>query len=121
MQLVFLRMSGSRYIYYTSLDWIRDVMVNKFSKWWVVWAVIVAMLTGGCSSIINLIIISPTPQASFTPSGTATTSSTPFQAVTNTPIIIPPTFTPSATYPPLPPQTPLPTHTPPPPHHPIPT
>ncbi len=53
--------------------------------------------------------------------GTATYSPTPFQAVTNTAIVIPPSYTPTATFTPTATNTPLPTDTPTPTETPLPT
>jgi peptidoglycan/xylan/chitin deacetylase (PgdA/CDA1 family) len=50
-----------------------------------------------------------------------TASSTPFQAMTNTPIVIPPTYTPTATFTPSATNTPIPTDTPVPTETPVPT
>jgi peptidoglycan/xylan/chitin deacetylase (PgdA/CDA1 family) len=75
----------------------------------------------GCSRIVNANIETIVPQLSITPSITATTTATPFMTTTNTPIIIPPTYTSTPTYTPSVTNTPLPTDTPMPTDTPIPT
>jgi peptidoglycan/xylan/chitin deacetylase (PgdA/CDA1 family) len=57
----------------------------------------------------------------ITPKEFPNDSPTPFQAVPNTPIIIPPSYTPTATFTPTPTETPLPTATPTPTETPLPT
>jgi peptidoglycan/xylan/chitin deacetylase (PgdA/CDA1 family) len=76
------------------------------------------MPLAGCFATTNGNLQTVVTQLSPTASYTATISPTPFLAITNTPIIIPPsytptsTFTPSPTYTPIPTDTPIPTETP---------
>lgn len=75
-------------------------------------------LTTGCAGLINSQGETADPPAILTPSRTPTSTVTPFLAMSNTPLVIPPTytetptFTPSATNTPLPTDTPVPTDTP---------
>jgi peptidoglycan/xylan/chitin deacetylase (PgdA/CDA1 family) len=75
----------------------------------------------GCSTIAEANIPTVVPQISPTASYTATISATPFLAMTNTPIVIPPSYTPTSTFTPSPTSTPIPTDTPTPTDTPIPT
>lgn len=78
-----------------------------------------SLLITGCGGLINANVNNPGLQPSLIPSETSTITATPFQAMTNTPMVLPPTytptatFTPSATFTPLPTDTPTPTETPP--------
>ena len=84
----------------------------------VIWMVSLSALLIGYSTSANANIQTVDPQLPPTSSYTATTSPTPFQAMTNTPIIILPsststsTFTSSPTNTPVPTDTPIPTFTP---------
>jgi len=78
----------------------------------VFWMVSLSELLIGCSTSANANIQTVDTQLPPTTSHTATTSPTPFQAVTNTPIIIPPSSTPTSTFTPSPTNTPTPTDTP---------
>jgi len=78
----------------------------------VIWLVGLSVLLIGCSTPANAYIQTVSPELSPTASYTATTSSTPFQAITNTPIVIPPSYTPTSTFTPTPTDTPVPTDTP---------
>ena len=84
----------------------------------VVLAICTLSILTGCASIFYVGGGTPDPQLPVTPANTETASVTPFLAMTNTPFIIPPTytetatFTPSATNTPLPTDTPIPTDTP---------
>ena len=79
---------------------------------------ILSILVMGCSGVVKANIETTETQLPFTPSATATLSATPFQAITNTPIVIPPTYTltpthtPTVTDTPVPTDTPIPTETP---------
>jgi peptidoglycan/xylan/chitin deacetylase (PgdA/CDA1 family) len=70
------------------------------------------MLVAGCASSSDIIVKPIDPQYYPTSTGTSPTTPTPFLAMTNTPIIIPPSNTPIATDTPLPTNTPAPTDTP---------
>jgi peptidoglycan/xylan/chitin deacetylase (PgdA/CDA1 family) len=76
------------------------------------WLIGLSLPLAGCfaSTTVNLQKI--VPLLSATASYTATISSTPFRAMTNTPIIIPPSYTPTSTLTPTPTSTPVPTDTP---------
>lgn len=74
--------------------------------------VMLSILASGCSTGVKASVQTVEPQLSPTMSGTATPTPTPFQAVTNTPMVIPPTYTPTNTDTPLPTDTPIPTETP---------
>jgi peptidoglycan/xylan/chitin deacetylase (PgdA/CDA1 family) len=78
----------------------------------VIWLVGLSVLLIGCSTPANAYIQTVSPELSPTASYTATTSATPFQAITNTPIVIPPSYTPTSTFTPTPTDTPVPTDTP---------
>jgi peptidoglycan/xylan/chitin deacetylase (PgdA/CDA1 family) len=66
----------------------------------------------GCSNTINTNIETIDSQLSITPSDAATTPATPFITITNTPMVVPPTFTPSTTNTPVPTETPISADTP---------
>ncbi len=70
------------------------------------------VLVAGCASSPDIIVKQIDPQYYPTSTGTYTTTPTPFLAMTNTPIFIPPSNTPIATDTPLPTNTPAPTDTP---------
>jgi len=95
-----------------------DGMASKMGKSLTTWVMIVLILMSGCSGIVNANLETPDPQLSAMPTNTVTNSATPFSYMTNTPVIIPPTYTdtptltPSATDTPIPTDTPLPTDTP---------
>jgi peptidoglycan/xylan/chitin deacetylase (PgdA/CDA1 family) len=78
----------------------------------VIWLGGLSVFLIGCSTTANANIQTVSPQLSPTASYTATTSATPFQAMTNTPIVIPPSYTPTSTFTPTPTNTPIPTETP---------
>lgn len=78
----------------------------------VIWLVGLSVLLIGCSTPANAYIQTVSPELSPTASYTATTSATPFQAITNTPIVILPSYTPTSTFTPTPTDTPVPTDTP---------
>ena len=78
----------------------------------VIWLVGLSVFLIGCSTPANAYIQKVSPELSPTASYTATTSATPFQAITNTPIVIPPSYTPTSTFTPTPTDTPVPTDTP---------
>jgi peptidoglycan/xylan/chitin deacetylase (PgdA/CDA1 family) len=80
-----------------------------------------SMPLGGCFASTNVNLSTIAPSVSPTESFTATVSPTPFLAVTNTPVIIPPSYTPTLTFTPTPTDTPIPTNTPTPTDTPIPT
>lgn len=71
-----------------------------------------SVLNAGCSFSSDINVKPLDPQYYPTATDTATTSPTPFQAMTNTPIVIPPSYTPTATDTSTPTNTPLPTDTP---------
>ena len=71
-----------------------------------------SILTVGCSFSSNIDIKPIDSQYYPTATGTVTASPTPFQARTNTPIIVPPSSTPTSTDTPSPTSTPAPTDTP---------
>src|SRR5512143_1217157 len=75
----------------------------------------------GCSSLLTLNLITPTPLLLVTSAPSATTSPTPFLPMTNTPFLLPPTYTPTSTFTPTATDTPLPTDTPVPTDTPLPT
>ena len=83
-----------------------------------IWLFGVSMPLTGCVQGVNAYLQPDNPQISPTASTTFTITPTPFMAMTNTPIIIPPTntptftFTPTSTYTPVPTDTPVPTETP---------
>jgi len=66
----------------------------------------------GCSTPAIANIQTVSPELSPTVSYTLTISPTPFQAITNTPMVIPPSYTPTSTFTVTPTDTPLPTDTP---------
>ncbi len=70
------------------------------------------LLVPGCASTTGTGFENLDPPSTSQPTLTATISVTPFQPVTNTPLVIPPTFTPSQTFTPFPTDTPIPTNTP---------
>ena len=96
-------------------------MLMKTKVYLVVLAFSFTFLMLGCSGIVIAGIENISPQLSATPSDTATTTATPFLAITNTPIVIPPTYTLTPTYTPSATDTPVPTDTPTPTDTPIPT
>jgi peptidoglycan/xylan/chitin deacetylase (PgdA/CDA1 family) len=71
-----------------------------------------SVVIAGCASRPEMIVKPLNPQYYPTSTGTSTTTSTPFQAMTDTPSFIPPSNTPTATDTPLPTTTPTPTDTP---------
>lgn len=73
---------------------------------------LISSLLLGCSLGVRANPETADPQPSPTLLRTSTSSPTPFRAVTNTPIVIPPTYTPSPTFTPTATDTPLPTDTP---------
>ncbi len=73
---------------------------------------VLSILVSGCSTGVKAFVQTVRPELSPTISDTATNTPTPFQAVTNTPLVIPPTHTPTNTDTPLPTDTPIPTETP---------
>ncbi len=80
----------------------------------------ISILSISCSSLAKAKYLTQVP-GSFPEQSTAKLSPTPFQAMTNTPIIIPPTFTPSSTFTPTSTYTPQFTDTPTPTDTPVPT
>lgn len=66
----------------------------------------------GCFASSNINLPTVDPQFSPTSANSATISPTPFLAMTNTPVFVPPSFTPTETFTPTPTDTPLPTDTP---------
>lgn len=78
----------------------------------VVWVLILSILVMGCSGIVNASILTPEIQITVIPSDTVTITATPFLAMTNTPIVVPPTYTPTSTFTPSATNTPIPTETP---------
>jgi peptidoglycan/xylan/chitin deacetylase (PgdA/CDA1 family) len=76
------------------------------------WLVGLAVPLFGCSRVPDLNVAIADPVFATTAMNTATETQTPFQALTNTPIIDLPTFTPTSTHTPSPTDTPLPTDTP---------
>jgi peptidoglycan/xylan/chitin deacetylase (PgdA/CDA1 family) len=84
----------------------------------VVQLLLISSVLLGCALGAQANLQTADPQASSTLATTSTSSPTPFQAVTNTPLVIPPSYTPSptatstATDTPTPTETPLPTNTP---------
>lgn len=85
-----------------------------------VWVISIAILISGvgCSGIYNANIVNVDPLPTANMEIPSTSSATPFQALTNTPVVMPPThtptltFTPTATFTPQPTDTPTPTDTP---------
>jgi peptidoglycan/xylan/chitin deacetylase (PgdA/CDA1 family) len=82
---------------------------------------VMSLLTSGCSTGVKANIQNGRLAASPTSDITATSSPTPFQAITNTPMLIPATYTPSPTFTASPTNTPIPTDTPMPTDTPLPT
>jgi peptidoglycan/xylan/chitin deacetylase (PgdA/CDA1 family) len=82
---------------------------------------VLAILLSGCSIGAKANIQAQSPVLSPPSIEPNTTSPTPFQAITYTPMVIPPTYTPSPTFTPRPTSTPSPTDTPLPTDTPIPT
>jgi peptidoglycan/xylan/chitin deacetylase (PgdA/CDA1 family) len=76
------------------------------------WLIGLSVLLIGCSTAANANVQTAEPQLSPTSSYTSTNTATPFQARTNTPIVIPATYTPTSTFTPTPTNTPIPTDTP---------
>src|SRR4030065_1935413 len=97
-----------------------DVMLIK-TRIMLVVSFILSILVMGCSGVVKANIETTETQLPFTPSATAKSSATPFQAITNTPIVIPPTYTLTPTHTPTATDTPVPTATPTPTDTPIPT
>ncbi len=87
-------------------------MSTKPSTLLIVCLVVFSILLSGCSTGVKAFVQTVEPELSPTLGDTATSTPTPFQAVTNTPLVIPPTYTPTNTYTPLPTETPIPTETP---------
>ncbi len=87
-------------------------MFAKYRTIQVTLLAVVSILLSSCTIGAMANTQTDIPQSSATIDATATNTATPFQAMTNTPVVIPPTFTPSATFTPLPTDTPLPTETP---------
>ncbi len=83
----------------------------------ITWLVGLLLPLSGCASIAKSFSPTEDPVASPTFVNTATNTPTPFQAITNTPVVIPPTYTatytltPSPTFTPVPTDTPIPTPT----------
>lgn len=71
-----------------------------------------SILFSGCSIGAKANIQTIDSHSSPTIDPTTTSTATPFPAMTNTPVVIPPSYTPTATFTPLPTSTPLPTDTP---------
>ncbi len=73
---------------------------------------VISTVVSGCS--IGVKANEQTSEAGWLPTSvlTATNTATPFQAITNTPLVIPPTYTPTSTVTPSPTNTPVPTDTP---------
>jgi peptidoglycan/xylan/chitin deacetylase (PgdA/CDA1 family) len=78
----------------------------------VIWLIGITLPLAGCLSGVNANVQTTDPPISSTITPTFTLTATPFQAITNTPIIIPPSYTPTFTYTPTSTNTPLPTDTP---------
>jgi len=76
------------------------------------WLVGLSVPLLGCSAIPYLDLATADPVFTGTATSTASATQTPFQAFTNTPVTIPPTFTPISTHTSSPTSTPLPTETP---------
>lgn len=70
------------------------------------------VLLVGCTQTTNIKVDPIDPQYYPDSTNTSTTLPTPFQAMTDTPSVVPPTITPSSTYTPSPTDTPTPTATP---------
>ncbi len=87
-------------------------MSTKPGTLFMVGLVMLSILVGGCSTGAKANLQTIEPGFSPTEPGTSTNTPTPFQAVTNTPFVVPPTFTPTSTFTPLPTDTPTPTDTP---------
>src|SRR4030042_6889714 len=103
------------------------MMFTKTRKIWLVLLFLLSVLMIGCSGIVKANIETLDPQLSLIPSATVTQSPKPILVMTNTTIVIlptyssTPTFTPSATDTPIPTNPPIPTKTPSPTNTPIPT
>ncbi|MFZ2096551.1 MAG: polysaccharide deacetylase family protein [Anaerolineales bacterium] len=80
-----------------------------------------SLLLMGCSSRARANVQTAEPQFSPTSSSTTTLTATPFRSMTNTAIVIPPSYTPTPTNTPTPTYTPSPTNTPQPTDTPVPT
>jgi peptidoglycan/xylan/chitin deacetylase (PgdA/CDA1 family) len=85
--------------------------INRFHLLVLLFVVIIISVSG-CSNNAGVFLADPDPQSTPLPLFTATQSVTPFQPATNTPLVVPPTFTPSLTFTPSPTDTPIPTDTP---------
>jgi peptidoglycan/xylan/chitin deacetylase (PgdA/CDA1 family) len=77
-----------------------------------IWLAIICVLLNGCLYKSNVVVDPIDPQYYPTITRTAVSSTTPFLSMTDTPIVIPPSYTPTFTYTPLPTYTPTPTETP---------
>jgi peptidoglycan/xylan/chitin deacetylase (PgdA/CDA1 family) len=78
----------------------------------VIWLIGLALPLAGCLSGANAKLQIDGLQLSPTVSSTHSNTPTPFRAMTNTPIFVPPTFTPTLTFTPTSTNTPIPTDTP---------
>ncbi len=87
----------------------------------VILLVCIFTLATGCTSVFNLQAVTLDPSSSLTPSGIPTKSATPFLAMSNTPVVVPPAYTDTPTFTPSPSNTPLPTSTSTPTETPVPT
>jgi peptidoglycan/xylan/chitin deacetylase (PgdA/CDA1 family) len=86
-----------------------------------IWLIGFSLPLAGCYASTNVNLQTVVPQLSPTATFTTTISPTAFLAITNTPIIIPPSYTPTSTFTPSPTSTPVPTDTPVPTNTPVPT
>ncbi len=110
MQPDYRRVTQLMFIYFP--DRINVSMSKKPVSLIVIGLAILSMLLSACSTGVKANVQTVEPGLSPTMADTATSTPTPFQAVTNTPIVMPPTYTPTPTYTPIPSDTPTPTDTP---------
>jgi peptidoglycan/xylan/chitin deacetylase (PgdA/CDA1 family) len=96
-------------------------MLTNRLRLWVLCLLGLSVVLMGCSSRARADVPTLEPQVSPTPSSTITQTATPFRAMTNTAVIIPPSYTPTSTDTPSPTYTSTPTSTPSPTNTPLPT